>query len=172
MFDVISKYLRKHLLTPKNIERILERTADKYLCPNYNYTILDTIPSELLDAYSEFQSVDEPEDITGITFASAEIDSDGSCGDVWFSVRAIQKGLEDFGLLEGIEIVWEIALHECRHADQFEFLRARGGSELIGRVMEDQKGVPYMENILEVDAYHYQFTGEETDFEIVFARYL
>ena len=40
------------------------------------------------------------------------------------------------------------------------------------RVINDQKNMPYLDNILELDAYAYQLLGIDTDFEIVFADYL
>ena len=172
MFDFISTWLKKKFLTFGFITRIIEKTARKNLRRDYEYLILDEMPGDILEMQREFQKNEYDDEPTAITVVNTDSPNAQLHGCVFFSLRSIKNCCDDFGFLESIDIVREITLHECRHADQFEFLRSRGGSDLIERVSLSQKDVPYLENIFEVDAYHYQFTGEKTDFEIVFARYL
>ena len=172
MFDTISDWLKEKILTPKFITRIITKTADKHLRPDYDLMILDELPTDIVEMHGSFQKVDTDEEPTGITVCNHESLDAELHGCVFFSLRSIEGCLKDFGFLESIMIVRDITLHECRHADQFEFLRERGGPELIARVSEDQKDVHYLENIFEIDAYNYQFNGEKLDFERLFARYL
>lgn len=172
MFDIISDWLKENLLTSKFITRIIKKTADKHLRRDYDLMILDKMPTDILELHGQFQKIDDSEEPTGITISNHESVDAELHGCVFFSLQSIKTCFTDFGFLECIMIVQDITLHECRHADQFEFLRERGGPDLIARVSEDQKDVPYLENILEIDAYNYQFTGEKMDFEILFARYL
>ncbi|MBR1580190.1 MAG: hypothetical protein IJ668_06800 [Selenomonadaceae bacterium] len=172
MFDFISKRLKEKFLTFDFMSRIIEKTVEQNLRDDYDCVIFDVMPVDIIDMHNEVCPLDDPDELTGFTMSNKQAADGGLHGCVFFSLSAIQRCSEDFGFLKSLRLVREITLHECRHADQFEFLRERGGPDLIERVTEAQKGVPYLENIFEVDAYYYQFTGEKIDFELVFARYL
>lgn len=54
----------------------------------------------------------------------------------------------------------KIAQHEFRHCAQFHALRTKGGAALVKRVVKRMMESSYGEDVLEYDAYRYQF-GEE-----------
>ena len=172
MFDSISKWLKEKFLTFEFMARIIEKTAERNLRADYDCVIFDEMPADIIDMHNDAYPLENPDELTGFTLSNKQAADGGLHGCVFFSLAAIQRCSEGFGFFKSMEIIHEITLHECRHADQFEFLRERGGPDLIERVAQAQKGVPYLENIFEVDAYYYQFTGEKTDFELVFAQYL
>ncbi len=173
MFDAISRWFRKRIITDEFIMKIIDKTLDEYLRQNYEICIVDELPQEIIDVQQNAQNMSglDSQNVTAITSAFIDDVTDFD-GIIFFSLSTIQRGLTEYGIFDGMEFVQAIVIHECRHADQFEFLRSRGGSELIRRVMEDQKQVPYDLSIVEMDAYYYQFTGESMDFESVFAEYL
>ena len=174
MFDAISRWLCKLIFTNAFIEKLINETLQEYLNHKYGIFFVDEMPSDLLDIHQSAQNMDglNSDGITAITFTHCDPDYGDELGEIVFNIECIKHFAIGEGFFDGMQLVRDIVMHECRHADQFEFLRSRGGSELIKRVTEDQKDVPYIDNILEVDAYHYQFTGEKLDFEVVFEKYL
>ena len=53
-----------------------------------------------------------------------------------------------------------IAQHEYRHCAQLHALRTKGGAALVNRVIQHMMSTEYGEDVLEYDAYRYEF-GEE-----------
>lgn len=173
MFDGISKRLRKFFFTDALIDRILTLLLHRHLKQNYFIASVEDIPDDFVEDQRNSQNMEDfDERPAAITIACPNVCADGTAGIIIFGINALREGFGDSGVLDALRILKEVVLHESRHADQFEFLRARGGSELIDRVFDDQRDVPYFENILELDAYHYQFTGEAIDLELVFEKYL
>lgn len=178
MFKFITKILKKYFLKDDDIMDIIENQLKIKLHHRYKIYYVDEYPEEILSSQREFQNMQGLEDEipTAITIPYEHVDEDGLMGFMVFNIKSIRDCLQDFGFFRSRIIIKEITLHEIRHCDQFEFLRLMGGSELINKVCEDQKDLPYIENLLEIDAYNYQFNyGDRKKvqpLDVVFAQYI
>ena len=178
MFKFVTNFLKKHFLKDNDIIDIIEKQLNIKLHHRYKIYYVDEFPKEVLNSQREFQNMEgfEDEIPTAITIPYDKVDDDGIVGFVAFNINVIKDCLKDFGFFKSRVLIKEIVIHEIRHCDQFEFLRLFGGGELINKVCEDQKGVPYFKNILEIDAYNYQFNHGDRrkvqPLDVVFAQYI
>ena len=68
--------------------------------------------------------------------------------------------------------IMRIVAHECRHVQQYEYFRDRGGISLIAEVTNKLQFIPYEENILEKDAIQYQIMFNDIPFDKVFKDFI
>ena len=171
MLNAISRWFRNRIMNDRYLFETLRGELKKQLHQPYAITYTAELELEFLTETPARSSLDE-NDFMAITTAFSEANAAGFLGVIVINFAGIRKHFAELGFFDSKKFLRGIVRHECRHADQFEFLRARGGIELLNRVCEEQQNVSYLMNVFETDAYYFQFTGESRDFEVVFAKYL
>ena len=174
MFNFISKKIRSLIIDNNFIRKFILKTLSKNLYIPYEIYFIEKFNDEDKHLQMEYQNIEDEmmEDIVAFTCPYDDIILCDTHGYIKFSINAIKKDISELSYFESIKEIKSIVLHEIRHCKQFDFLRKVGGISLLKRVINDQKNMPYLDNILELDAYAYQLLGIDTDFEIVFADYL
>ena len=162
MFNFISKKIRSLVIDDEFIRKFILKTLSKNLYIPYDIYFIEKFNDEDKHMQMEYQNIEDEmmEDIVAFTCPYDDI------------ILCDTHGFSELSYFESIKEIKSIVLHEIRHCKQFDFLRKVGGISLLKRVINDQKNMPYLDNILELDAYAYQLLGIDTDFEIVFADYL
>ena len=164
MFNFISKKIRSLVIDDEFIRKFILKTLSKNLYIPYDIYFIEKFNDEDKHMQMEYQNIEDEmmEDIVAFTCPYDDIILCDTHGYIKFSINAIKKDISELSYFESIKEIKSI----------FDFLRKVGGISLLKRVINDQKNMPYLDNILELDAYAYQLLGIDTDFEIVFADYL
>lgn len=179
--------VRKFTHTISKEQRYIYETSDKY-CPNgwriyyseipksvENQEMLDKMIKDVKSRIDPLKDVDYRYIITALSipFVGIKKDMFKMNGIIFISPKACKNCIEKFSIKDKKKFFRDIVKHECRHAEQFEYLRSIGGDDLIMKMINDViNKLHYLDNPFEIDAYRVQNEDIYVPLEEVFKDYI